>query len=178
MYFCHVALFRSLILQYTEYKRERNVKKKKRGSSWNSIALGRIQEEKVKFIFYPSLENTQDSKFYHMRKVIRSNKSLTTRWSYTPKSRAKGQELLLIDDQEMQFMNAKIKKQMLQVRNIIKFYLTSIASIWIFWIIWLLNIQETFQDTETNRTIFNSILQSRKPIDLSKLPEVILSINN
>ena len=113
-----------------------------------------------------------------MRKVIRSNKSLTTRWSYTPKSRAKGQELLLIDDQEMQFMNAKIKKQMLQVRNIIKFYLTSIASIWIFWIIWLLNIQETFQDTETNRTIFNSILQSRKPIDLSKLPEVILSINN
>ena len=36
-------------------------------------------------------------------------------------------------------------------------------------------IPETLQDTEANRTIFNSVLESRKPIDLSSLPEVKFS---
>ena len=98
------------------------------------------REEKVNLNYHPkSIQKSHDLKFYHMRKVIRSNKtsqSQTTRCSYRTELRAKpDQKLLLIGEQEMQFMNTKIDKQMVQVRNIINIYLTSIASIWIIWVI-------------------------------------------
>ena len=103
------------------------------------------REEKVNLNCHPkSIQKSQDFKFYHMRKVIRSNKtsqSQTTRWSYRTELRVQpDQKLLLIGEQEMQFMNTKIEKQLAQVRNIINMFLTSIASIWIIWIIWLLNL--------------------------------------
>ena len=66
-----------------------------------------------------------------MRRVIRSNKSHGTckRWNRGESRGQNDQKLLLIGDREMQFMNTKFEKQMMQVRNFINLYLTSIASI-------------------------------------------------
>ena len=80
-----------------------------------------------------------------MRRVLRSNKRQTTRWSCTtpgciPELPAQGRRgstpLLSYGEREVQeFMDTKIEKQMIRARNIIKAYLAFMIFIWVLWIL-------------------------------------------